>query len=223
MRFIFVTGTSTGVGKTVVTAALAATARSSGRAVVVCKPAQTGVAEGEPGDIHEVERLTGVGGIELARFPDPLAPDTAARVAGLAPLGLYEAECALRGLPGDVVLVEGAGGLLVGLGEDGFTLLDLATRLGGAVVVVADAGLGTLNHSALTVRELQASGVSCAGLVIGSWPRKPDLAMLCNLEDLPRVTGVPIVGRVPAGAGSLQRERFVAEAPTWFTSDSLSR
>jgi dethiobiotin synthetase len=81
---------------------------------------------------------------------------------------------------------------------------------------VARAGLGTLNHAGLTVEALRARGLPIAGLVIGSWPADPDLAERCNLEDLPATTGVPVIGRLPAGAGSLSREAFTAAAPTWF-------
>ncbi|WP_040795471.1 dethiobiotin synthase [Nocardia higoensis] len=216
MSLLFVTGTSTDVGKTVVTAALAATAVAEGRSVAVCKPAQTGVVPGEPGDLAVVDRLAGpLVTRELARYPEPLAPDTAARRAGQPLLTLAETTAALRELnTSDLILVEGAGGLLVRIGE--FTLLDLAQELDAPVVVVAAAGLGTLNHTELTVRTLEAAGVHCAGLVIGAWPDEPDLAAECNREDLTRLTGVDIVGVVPAGAGSWRRERFRAEAPGWF-------
>ncbi|WP_433622461.1 dethiobiotin synthase [Nocardia sp. CA-120079] len=217
MSVLFVTGTSTEVGKTVVTAALAAAALAVGRSVAVCKPAQTGVAPGEPGDLAEVERLTGVTRtVEIARYPDPLAPDTAARRCGQPLLTLSETATAIDSLAdADLTLVEGAGGLLVRLGE--FTLLELAQKLDAAVLVVAAAGLGTLNHSELTTRALSSAGVRCAGLVIGSWPDEPGLADECNRIDLPRVTGVELVGAVPAGAGGWDRERFAAAAPGWFT------
>lgn len=217
MSVLFVTGTSTEVGKTVVTAALAAAALAAGRSVAVCKPAQTGVAPGEPGDLAEVERLTGVTRtVEIARYPDPLAPDTAARRCGQPLLTLSETAAAIDSLAdADLTLVEGAGGLLVRLGE--FTLLELAQKLDAPVLVVAAAGLGTLNHSELTTRALSSAGVRCAGVVIGSWPEKPGLAEECNRTDLPRVTGVELVGAVPAGAGGWDRERFSATAPGWFT------
>jgi len=220
---LLITGTSTDVGKTVVTAALAATAAARGLSVAVCKPAQTGVAPGEPGDLAAVERLAGpVRTRELARYPEPLAPDTAARRAGLPLLTLAATAAAVSELADtDLTLVEGAGGLLVRMGE--FTLLDLARELDAPVVVVAAAGLGTLNHSELTVRALEAAGVRCAGLVIGSWPAEPDLAAACNRRDLPRVTGVGIVGAVPMGAGSFDGERFRSEAPDWFVSEWVRR
>ncbi|WP_068068967.1 dethiobiotin synthase [Nocardia xishanensis] len=216
MTLLLITGTSTDVGKTVVTAALAATARAAGRSVAVCKPAQTGIAPGEPGDLAEVERLAGpVKTVELARYPEPLAPDTAARRSGQPLLTLAETVAAVRAVDdADLTLVEGAGGLLVRIGE--FTLVDLARELDAPVVVVAAPGLGTLNHSELTVRALESAGVRCAGLVIGAWPAEPDLAAECNRTDLPRVTGVDVVGVVPAGVGAWDQERFVAAAPGWF-------
>lgn len=216
MTVLLVTGTSTDVGKTVVTAAVAAAAMANGRSVAVCKPGQTGVAAGEPGDLAEIQRLSGVTRtLELARYPDPLAPDTAARRAGLPELTLAETATAVDSLTGaDLVLVEGAGGLLVRLGD--FTLLDLAQKLGAPVLLVTAAGLGTLNHTELTTRTLHAAGVRCAGLVIGSWPAEPDLAAECNRTDLPRVTGVDLVGSVPQGAGGWERARFTAAAPSWF-------
>ncbi len=219
MTILLVTGTSTGVGKTVVTAALAAVAAESGRGVGVCKPAQTGVAPGEAGDLVDIQRLSGIEKVsELARYPEPLAPDTAARRSGLPELTLAQVVAAVRDLDtaGDLTLVEGAGGLLVGLGERGFTLVDVARELQAPIVVVAAAGLGTLNHSALTVAALRTAGVECAGLIVGSWPSEPDLAAQCNLDDLPRVTGVDIVGSVPEGAGTYGRDRFRASAPGWF-------
>lgn len=208
---LVVTGTGTGVGKTVVTAALAALA--VGR-VAVLKPAQTGVGPDEPGDLAEVVRLVpGVHGRELARYPDPLAPDTAARRAGLPPVTPAAAVAAARDLADshDLVLVEGAGGLLVRFDGVG-TLADVAAGLDAPVLVVAAAGLGTLNHTALTTEALAARGIRCAGVVVGSWPRDPDLAARCNLADLPAVTGSPLLGAVPEGAGTLAPGEFAAVA-----------
>ncbi|MFE1595325.1 dethiobiotin synthase [Nocardia sp. NPDC058705] len=221
MTVLLISGTSTDVGKTVVTAALAAAAQAAGRTVAVCKPAQTGIAPGEPGDLAEITRLTGVTRtLELARYPEPLAPDTAARRAAMPLLTLSDTVAAVESLvDADLVLVEGAGGLLVRMGE--FTLLDLAQKIGAPVLVVAAAGLGTLNHSELTTRTLAAAGVPCAGLVIGSWPTAPDLAAQCNRDDLPRVTQTPVVGTIPAGVGQWDRDRFTAAAPDWFTTGLL--
>ncbi|MFF0635754.1 dethiobiotin synthase [Nocardia sp. NPDC004151] len=220
---LFVTGTSTDVGKTIVTAALAATARAAGTEVAVVKPAQTGMAPGEPGDLADITRLSGVTRtLEFARYPDPLAPDTAARRCGQPLLTLAETVAGIESCAdADLILVEGAGGLLVRMGE--FTLLDLAQKMSAPVLLVAAAGLGTLNHSELTTRTLAAAGVDCAGLVIGSWPAAPDLAAECNRTDLPAVTGVDLVGSLPAGSGAWDRREFTAAAPGWFDADWTDR
>ncbi|MGD9526333.1 dethiobiotin synthase [Pseudonocardia sp.] len=211
MPVLVVTGTGTGVGKTVVTAAVAALA--TGRTAVL-KPAQTGVGPGDPGDVDEIARLVpGVGVHELARYPDPLAPATAAARAGRDPVTAADAASCVRHLAADhdLVLVEGAGGLLVRLaGAD--TLADVAALLRAPVLVVAAAGLGTLNHAALTVEALRVRGLTCVGVVIGAWPAAPGLAERCNLVDLPVVTGVPLLGAVPEGAGALAAAEFTEVA-----------
>lgn len=216
---LVVTGTGTEVGKTVTTAALAAVAARSGRSVAVLKPAQTGVAPGEPGDVDEVVRLAGgaVTGVELARYPEPLAPGTAAARAGLAPVRPGQVADAVEKLAAshDLVLVEGAGGLLVRFDEEGATLADVAGLLGAPVLVVAAAGLGTLNSVQLTGEALRSRGLRQAGVVIGSWPRDPGLAERCNVADLPVVAGAGLLGAVPEGAGALAPGAFRAGAEGW--------
>ncbi|MET7633646.1 MULTISPECIES: dethiobiotin synthase [unclassified Streptomyces] len=223
MPVLVVSGTGTEIGKTVVTAAVAAVALAAGRSVAVLKPAQTGVAPGEPGDVFEVRRLAGeaVTGLELARFPEPLAPDTAARRAGMAPVHPQQiAEAAGKlATEHDLVLVEGAGGLLVRLDEEGATLADAARLLGAPVLVVTSAGLGTLNTTALTSEALRTRGLGCLGVVVGSMPAEPDLAARCNLGDLPVVAGAPLLGVVPAGAGALAPVDFRARAASWLTAE----
>jgi dethiobiotin synthetase len=219
----FVTGTDTGVGKTVVTAALAATLRARGRSVAVVKPAQTGVQPGQAGDADEVRRLAGPVDVrEGVRLPDPLAPDRAARMAGVElpslrdQLGLILDAAAGH----DEVLVEGAGGVTVRLGR-AFGLLDLAGQVSEAGrpvtwIVVVRAGLGTLNHSSLTVRAIRDRGFAVPGLVIGSWPADPGTAERCNRdEDLASYTGAPLLGAVPDGAAALPAPVFQARAPGW--------
>jgi dethiobiotin synthetase len=228
---LIVTGTGTGVGKTVVVAALAALGIAAGRRVAVLKPAQTGVGPDELGDVGEIRRLLGetatlTGALttrELARYPDPLAPATAAARVGRAAVTTEQVVDAVAELARDhdLVLVEGAGGLLVRFCA-GETLADVAAKLDAPVLVVAAAGLGTLNHTALTTEVLVARGLRPAGVVIGSWPAEPDLAARCNLADLPAVTGVPLRGQLPAGAGRLSPGEFLATveaafgaAPAW--------
>ncbi|WP_217143643.1 dethiobiotin synthase [Streptomyces sp. AC627_RSS907] len=218
MPVLVITGTGTEIGKTVVTAAVAATALAAGRSVAVLKAAQTGVGPDEPGDAQEAARLAGaVTAAEVARYPDPLAPGTAARRAGRAPVHPEEvAETADKlATEHELVLVEGAGGLLVRFDAAGGTLADVAGLLGAPVLLVASAGLGTLNTTELTARELRSRGLELPGVVIGSWPAGPDLASRCNLEDLPDVAGAPLLGALPAGAGSLAPAAFRSTAPHW--------
>jgi dethiobiotin synthase len=223
-RLRVVTGTDTGVGKTIATAALAARA---GAGALVVKPSQTGVGAAggttydDVPDVDTVTRLTGVPGRELGRLAEPLAPDSAARRAGVAIPTVAEHAAEIRSLldAHETVVVEGSGGLLVRLDTEGGTLLDLVVALADLdpeVVVVTRSGLGTLNHTELTVGALRAAGVAPAGLVLGSWPDSPGLAESCNREDLPRVTGLPVLAVLPEGAGTLSRAAFLAAAPTWF-------
>jgi len=218
---LFVTGTDTGVGKTVVTAALVVALRQAGRSPYVVKPAQSGVAGSEPGDLDDVRRLAGeVPGHEGVRLREPLAPDAAARLEGVELPGLAEQrDAVLERADRHDVVVEGAGGLLVHLGNH-WNLLDLAQSVAHAgvptgFVVVARAGLGTLNHAALTVQAIQHRGLPVHGLVIGAWPADPDLAATQNLVDLPAMTGVPLLGRIPEGAGAQSAEEFAAGVPDW--------
>lgn len=217
MALLVVSGTGTDVGKTVVTAALVAAARAVGRPVSVVKAAQTGLLPGEPGDLADVVRLSGLpaaDGSEGARFPDPLSPEAAARLAGLPPVDLRALADHVRALdaPDRLVLVEGAGGLLVRFDPAGATLADLATDLAGdpgvEVLLVTRAGLGALNEVALSLEALAHRGLACRGVVIGAWPAAPDLACRSNLEDLARLPGAPLLGAVPAGAGSAAPEQF---------------
>ncbi|MFF5480436.1 dethiobiotin synthase [Streptomyces sp. NPDC012935] len=218
MPILVITGTGTEVGKTVTTAAVAAAAQAAGRSVAVLKAAQTGVRPDECGDAQEVARLAGaVTTTELARYPDPLAPATAARRAGrpaVRPQEIAEAAAKLA-TEHDLVLVEGAGGLLVRFDDTGGTLADAAELMAAPVLVVASAGLGTLNTTELTARELRSRRTDLLGVVIGSWPAAPDLASRCNVADLPDVAGAPLLGAVPAGAGALAPADFRGAAPGW--------
>lgn len=202
---VCVSGTGTGVGKTVVTAALAAAA---GGRVTVVKPVQTGVLPDEPGDVDDVLRLApDVVGRELHRFPDPLAPAAAARRSGRAPVRVADLVAQISGVDADLVLVEGAGGLLVRFGDEpAETFADLALALAAPVLVVTTAGLGTLNHTALTLEALASRSIPLAGLVIGAWPADPDLACRANLVDLQRLA--PLAGVLPADIGRSSARAF---------------
>jgi dethiobiotin synthetase len=214
---LIVTGTDTGVGKTIATAALACHARLAGLDVAVCKPVQTGEADGDD-DLAEVARLSGVSELVSGwRYPEPLAPLAAAERAGMALPTRAELVSLIRGMdaPGRLTVVEGAGGLLVEVGADGVTLRDLAVDLGAAVLVVVAPGLGTLNHTTLTVESLAAQNVRCAGVVIGSWPTDPGTAETSNREALGRIASVRAT--LPAGAGSFGAVEF--ESISWSAFD----
>ncbi len=181
------------------------------------KPAQTGmveapVASDEP-DVAVVRRLADPASVaELASYPDPLAPLAAAEESGLPELAMGDVIAAVDALAAehDLVLIEGAGGLLVPMGERRWTVADLALALRIPAVVVARAGLGTLNHTALTLEALATRGLP--GLVvIGSWPAEPELVHWRNLVDLPG----ELVGVLPEGAGALRPEDFRAAAGQW--------
>ncbi|WP_283612868.1 dethiobiotin synthase [Mycolicibacterium poriferae] len=215
MSILFVSGTDTGVGKTVATAALACHGRLAGLDVAVCKPVQTGTRDGDD-DLAEIARLAGIENLySLAKFPEPLAPRAAAQRVGSA---LPSREELLELVtdadrPGRLTLVEGAGGLLVEIGAEATTLRDLAAAVGAPVLTVVAPGLGTLNHTALTLEALAAHGVPGAGLVIGSWPAHPGVAEVDNRDALARLA--PVRAALPTGVASLGRtdfERISAQA-----------
>jgi dethiobiotin synthetase len=219
MSILVVTGTGTGVGKTVATAALACHARLAGMDVAVCNPVQTGTADGDD-DLAEIGRLSGVTTLSgSARYPQPLAPVAAAREAGLPLPSRAEllAEIRATDAPGRLTLVEGAGGLLVEIGADGLTLRDLAVELAAPVLVVVTPALGTLNHTTLTLEALAAQGVSCAGLIIGAWPAAPDAAEVSNRGALAELASVRAA--LPAGAGSLSAADFAGLSSSAFASE----
>lgn len=220
MSILVVTGTDTGVGKTVATAALACSARLAGVDVAVCKPVQTGSPRDD--DLAEVARLSGVDALYGRwRYPEPLAPAAAAERAGMALPTRDELVASVASVDAALTIVEGAGGLLVELGEGGVTLRDLAGKLDAPVLVVVSPGLGTLNHTALTLEALAAQGVSCAGLVIGAWPREPGAAEEGNRDALGRMAEVRAV--LPAGAGAMSAGEFESMSarafdPQWVAS-----
>ena len=218
-KIIFVTGTDTDVGKTITTAALAAALRARGRTVAVYKPAQAGTYDGQ-GDTDVVRRLTGLSDVhEGIRLPDAMAPVAAAARAGvrLPPAQAHAAAIRQLAAARDHTLVEGAGGLLVALDQDGRTLADIALATGpaAAAVVVCRAGLGTLNHTELTVEALTRRGIPIHGLVIGSWPRRPTDIDTSNWDYLSRHS-VPLIGIIPEGAGTLAPAEFATSTDGWF-------
>ena len=213
---ILVTGTDTGVGKTITTAALAAVLSGTGRSVAVYKPCQSGAADGDS-DAAEIVRLAGAVTAEAGVvLQEPMAPVAAAAIDGTPLPSLAAHAERIRELAGahDHVLVEGAGGLLVELDSDGGTLADLGSLLAAAFVVVARPGLGTLNHTALTLEALSARGLDVLGVVLGSWPASPDAVHHSNRQVLGTLR-VPLLGALPGRASELSPADFRAGAAAW--------
>ena len=159
---------------------------------------------------------------ELVRLDDALAPESAARLRGVDIPSVADLvdDVVARGVERDspwsrVPAVRQYGWTLVG-----GTIATLPSRCGRPgtqveVLVVTSLGLGTLNHTELTVDALRRQGLEPSGLALGAVPGELGLAERCNLDDLPRLTGVPVVARIPAGAGALGPAEFCAAAPTW--------
>jgi dethiobiotin synthetase len=196
---IFITGTDTGVGKTVTTCAIAWALRrqNPGIRVGVCKPYATGCRSEREGLVSEdAEALAYFSDTRLdldtinpIRFIPPMAPGPAARLAGQAPdIDALSLSLRLIDQSHDVILVEGVGGLLVPLDphKPSITALTLAQELGYPALVVARAGLGTLNHTAMTCTLLKNASMKLAGLVVNNYEpdvaRHTDASMSGNLE-----------------------------------------
>jgi dethiobiotin synthetase len=191
----FITGTDTGVGKTVAAASLCKTEREAGRTVLYVKPVQTGLHKAEPGDAAFVAVAAAVPVVECLRFPDPLAPAVAAeRIGAMIDVDGLVADIVKAGDGFDRIVVEGAGGLLVPLWDD-VTMADLAERLGAGLVVVTRPALGTLNHTALTLEAARSRGLPVDGLVVSGWPGNPGITEETNLDRLAAMA--PVLGLLP--------------------------
>jgi dethiobiotin synthetase len=208
VRIVFVTGTDTGVGKTRVTAALAAALRARGRGVAALKPIETGVvaAEWSASDAVRLAAASGRPGDALhegcLRFAAMVSPHVAARAAGTR-IDVNEVARATAAAAAGctLALVEGAGGLLVPLDDAGATMADLAAALGASVLVVARAALGTINHTLLTVRAAEARGLPLLGVVVNETRPEAeaaaDVSASGNAQEIARLVGCPVWGPLP--------------------------
>jgi dethiobiotin synthetase len=207
-RGIFITGTDTGVGKTYVTALILAELRRRGVKVAAFKPIACGKGGRHDAEIYAKlmdgeEPLDVINPVYLKR---PLAPSVAAKLEGRRiDLGKVFARYKMLAAKYDVVLVEGAGGLLVPI-KRGYFVADLAKELRLPVVIVARLGLGTINHSLLTVR--QSRGLRIAGIVLNDTTGKRGLAERTNVVEIPKLTGVPLLGVVSRGAKRIDLSLF---------------
>lgn len=221
MTGLFITGTDTGIGKTLVGCGLAAAWTGQGKRVGVLKPAETGCT-GRNGDWYpdDAVRLAGFAGQAADgpedwarlcpyRFPLPVAPSVAARLAGacIEPWRLVQrfSDVAERH---DMTIVEGAGGLLVPL-VGRYSFADLARDLAVPVLVVVGSKLGALNHTLLTLDCLRSRGLPLAGYVLNHPNAESDDAVTTNAETLAGLTDVPCRGIIPhlAPSGNLDRDR----------------
>jgi dethiobiotin synthetase len=226
VRGLFVTGTDTGVGKTVVSAAIVAGLVSRGFAVRPLKPLITGLDEPPdpiwPPDHEQLARVARLDADEVAllRYGPAVSPHLAAELAG-EPVRAGELERAIRGAVGDgeVAVVEGAGGLLVPIAP-AYDMRELAAALELPLVVVARPGLGTINHTLLTIEAARSRGLTVAGVVLNPWPAEPDAierSNRCTIEELgevsvsvlPRLSRPDPAALAAAGAG-LPLERWLA-------------
>lgn len=202
----FITGTDTGVGKTIITGALILGLRLLGIKACGMKPVETGcLREGDvlvPSDgmflksIAHMEESVYL--VSPCCFEKPLAPLTASQIEGTtADLAkITGAYAQLRGIY-DAVVVEGIGGLLVPIKQD-YSVLDLAKEFGLPVVVVARPGLGTLNHTMLTVDCAIKAGLPVAGIIINyHYPPEDTIAEETNPDTLKQISPVPVIGIFP--------------------------
>ena len=206
VKGIFVTGTDTGVGKTWVAAGLTAVLRRWGLSACYFKPVQSGCPEESgklvPTDARFAQELAGLAEpldlLTPITLKLPLAPGVAAAREGvtveLDRIVQAREELASRY---DILVTEGAGGLYVPLTATNFLVLDMVHWFRLPLIVVARAGLGTINHTALTVKAAQQAGVPVAGVVINRYPENPSLAEETNPEVITALTDTPILGRVP--------------------------
>lgn len=205
-RGLFVAGTDTGVGKTLVAGGLAAALAARGVDVGVVKPVESGCLRTEnglyPPDAAFLKRMSGsrdpLERVCPLRLEAPLAPSVAARREGVA-VSLEELERVVRAVASRhaYTICEGAGGLYVPLDDRGGCVVDLISRAAFPVLVVGRLGLGTINHTTLTVRALRAAGASVAGIVLSQTGPDRGPAEETNPEAVRALTGVSPVGVFP--------------------------
>jgi dethiobiotin synthetase len=207
VRGCFVTGTDTGVGKTVLAAAIAAALRADGVRVAAFKPVVTGVDEPEPGRPADHELLGAAAGVAPPavaplRFGPPVSPHLAAELAGVAiePAALVAAARAAAD-GADALVVEGVGGLLVPLTRE-CTIRDLAVALGLPVVVAARPGLGTISHTLLTIEAARAPGLDVRGVVLTPWPAEPTTMERSNRATIATMGAVEVTTLAMVGTGT---------------------
>jgi dethiobiotin synthetase len=210
VRGLFVTGTGTGVGKTVVAGAIVAALRARGESVAAFKPVVTGLDEPEePGWPRDHELLAAAAGASAEAvaphaFGPPVSPHLAAELAGVEldlDAMVVAASAAAAEADASVLVVEGVGGLLVPLTSEQ-TVRDLAVALGFPLVVAAHSGLGTISHTLLTLEAARTARLTVAGVVMTPWPDEPSTMERSNRETVARLGSVDVAAlpRLPDGS-----------------------
>jgi dethiobiotin synthetase len=193
---VFVTGTSTEVGKTVVAAVIARTLAEEGKRVAVFKPAVTGLEEDGETDHALLRRASGSPQsdeqIAPYRYQPPASPHLAAALAAeeIDPERLRQAAREVAE-GADAIVCEGVGGLLVPLSPT-YLVRDLAADLGYRLVIVASPGLGTINHTLLTLESARAAGLEVAAVVLNPWPEEPSKIESDNRETIAQLGDVRV-------------------------------
>jgi len=219
---LFVTGTDTEVGKTVLASAVAATLAAAGRRVRVFKPAVTGLdeADGDRAPDHELLRIAAGSpqaedSVSPYRFGPAVSPHLAAAEAGIQiePLRLV-AGCRRAAEGGDVLVVEGVGGLMVPLARD-YLVRDLAAAVGFPLLVAARPGLGTISHTLMTIECARAAGLYVRAVVLTPWPESPSTVERSNMQTLAELGELDVFGLPrqdparPAAVATLPVERWL--------------
>jgi dethiobiotin synthetase len=216
VRGVFVAGTDTGVGKSVVAAAICAALRERGERVAAFKPAVTGLDEPPdewPPDHELLASTTGQPPDEVApyRFGPAVSPHYAAELAGTA---IEPAELLAHAKRAETLVCEGVGGLMVPL-TPGYLVRDLAVDLALPLVIAARTGLGTINHSLLTIEAARAAGLRVAGVVMSPWPEQPQPIERSNRATVERLGGVPVSGLPPTRPDGLARAASSLPLDDW--------
>ena len=195
---IFITGTGTEIGKTVIAGGLAAALKHTGTNVGVMKPISTGDTADAQFLKHAAQVDDALASINPIHLRQPLAPSVAARIEN-RDIDLPCIETAFAALQEkyDFVIVEGVGGIAVPIHDD-FLVAHLISRLQLPILIVAEAGLGTLNHTLLTVAFAQQFALQIAGIVLNRLSTETSgLAEATNPVEIEKLTGIPVIGVVP--------------------------
>lgn len=224
MRGLFVTGTDTGVGKTVLSASLLAAMASAGEPVRAFKPVVTGLAEQPPEseagswppDHELLASAAGMSSEEVSpyRYPAAVSPHLAARLVGETVDPATLLAHARRSGEQATLVVEGVGGLLVPLTDD-FSVRDLALALDLPVVIAARPGLGTINHSLLSIEAARAAGLRVAAVVLTPWPTGASVLERSNQTTIERLGAVEVRTLGEIGTRALSELAAAGETLPW--------